>query len=56
MAVKVILDNSNRTTSSVQHGKGTDINVSDGHLVVISGTDRLALYAPGAWLRAEVTD
>lgn len=59
MAVKVItkVNNENRAGSPAQHGNGTDIDVRDGHLVVIASepTRRVAIYAPGTWVSAEVT-
>ena len=40
---------------SYEHAGGSDIAVTDGHLLVLGGgTTKVAVYAPGKWLRAEV--
>jgi hypothetical protein len=57
MAVKVY---DSKTPETYEHGAGTGLDVRDGHLIVVtsngaSPTDRIAVYAPGKWERAEVT-
>ena len=39
------------------HPDGGDIDIKDGHLIVSTagGTRRVAIYAPGKWERAEIT-
>jgi hypothetical protein len=55
MPVQVIIGDPQRQGSTIQHGDGTGIDIRDGHLVVVSGVDTVAIYAPSRWLRAEVT-
>jgi len=58
MAVKV---QSARSRETFTHEKGTSIGVEEGHLRVAirssgGGTKTLAVYAPGIWASAAVTD
>jgi hypothetical protein len=55
MAVKVV-GNDVRTHDGIEHADGNDIAVREGHLFVLAGGPRtVAVYAPGQWLWAEVT-
>jgi len=54
MAVTVVRNGGKTLT----HDQGTNLTITDGHLVVHGrgnmGTAHIAMYAPGAWLRAYV--
>jgi len=51
MAVKV----SKANGDAANYPTGVDIQVSDGHLFVFDTQQRIAIYAPGKWIRAEYT-
>jgi hypothetical protein len=55
MAVKVMVDDQQKQSSTVQHGHGDKFEVHDGHLMVGGGGEWIAVYVPGKWIRAEVT-
>lgn len=49
--------------ASTAYPNGTDVNVADGHLVVTAAWDperktfpRVAVYAPGQWTHANVSN
>jgi hypothetical protein len=55
MPVKVV-GSDVRTQDGVEHAEGVNVNINNGHLVVIAtGPRTIAIYAPGQWLWAEVT-
>jgi hypothetical protein len=63
MAVKVTsgskVTNDSRGNIVTQHPDATGLDVKDGHLLVTVGTGaspdhRVAVYAPGNWISAEV--
>jgi hypothetical protein len=58
MAVKVY---GKPTTHNYDHSEGTGVDVRDGHLLVLAGVSvttprQIAVYTPGTWIRAEVTE
>jgi hypothetical protein len=55
MPVKVV-SSSPRTRADSEHQDGTGIDVREsGHLIVMSGVDTVAIYAPNSWVSAEIT-
>jgi hypothetical protein len=54
MSVKVY---GTATPQPYEHSDGTGLDFRDGHLMVTGSAplERLAIYAPGQWERAEVT-
>jgi hypothetical protein len=56
MAVTVIIGNPNTQSGKTQHADGADIDIRDGHLVVLSAapSKRVAIYAPGSWKSAQI--
>jgi hypothetical protein len=60
MAVNVVVS---KMVASTAYPNGTDVNVADGHLVVTAAWDperktfpRVAVYAPGQWTHANVSN
>ena len=58
MAVKVFTTD-NQHPDGIEHEEGDLIDIQEGHLRVsigaeLAGTGTIAIYAPGAWTRAEV--